>query len=143
MSTPHTPRTPHTSPELTPFIKQWAVLLTSHKRDGTGVGTPVSLAVEGDHAYFRSPGNAGKVKRLRNNPEVELAPSTARGAPTGPEIHARARLLEHGSAEDRHAAQLLRRKHPFLQGVLVPLTHKAMRTGTKHYEVRPLEEKPE
>jgi uncharacterized protein len=135
--------TPSTSPELTPFIKQWAVLLTSHKRDGTGVGTPVSIAVEGDHAYFRTPGSAAKVKRLRNNPEVEIAPSTVRGAPTGPEIHARARLLDQGSEEDRHASRLLRKKYPFMQGVFVPLTHKVMRTRTLHYEVRPMEEKPQ
>nr|WSY53997.1 PPOX class F420-dependent oxidoreductase [Streptomyces sp. NBC_00886] len=129
----------HTNPELTPFAKQYAVLLTTHKRDGTGVGTPMNIAVEGDHAYFRTPGTAWKVKRLRNRPEVELAPSTVRGRPTGPEIHARTRLLDHGSPEEKHAAQLLRRKYPVLQGVLVPLTHKLMRTQTMHYEVRPVE----
>lgn len=54
--------TPHASPvpALAPFARQWAVLLTSHRKDGTGVGTPVSIAVEGDHAYFRTPGKAGK-----------------------------------------------------------------------------------
>ncbi|WP_416964286.1 PPOX class F420-dependent oxidoreductase [Streptomyces sp. Agncl-13] len=134
---------PSTSPEPDPFVnlaKPYAVLLTTHKRDGTGVGTPVSLAVEGDHAYFRTPGSAWKAKRIRNNPEVELAPATVRGKPTGPEIHARARLLDNGGAEDKHAAKLLRRKHPFLQGMLVPLAHKAMRTPTLHYEVRPVDE---
>lgn len=135
--------TTSTSPELTRFTKQWAVLLTSHKKDGTGVGTPVSIAVEGDHAYFRTPGAAAKVKRLRNNPEVEIAPSTVRGAPTGPAIRARARLLDHGSDEDKHAARLLRKKYPFLQGVFVPLTHKVMRTETLHYEVRPVAENPQ
>ena len=133
---------PSTSPEPDPFVnlaKPYAVLLTTHKRDGTGVGTPVSLAVEGDHAYFRTPGSAWKAKRIRNNPEVQLAPATVRGKPTGPEIHARARLLDHGTPEDKHAAKLLRRKHPFLQGMLVPLAHKAMRTPTLHYEVRPVD----
>lgn len=129
-----------TSPELAPFVKQWAVRLTSHRKDGTGVGTAVSIAVDGDHAYFRTPGKAGKVKRLRRDPEVEIAPSTYRGRPTGPEIHARARLLAPGSPEDRHAAKLLRHKHPVLQGMVVPLTHRLMRTATLHYEVRPLEE---
>ncbi|MEU6508602.1 PPOX class F420-dependent oxidoreductase [Streptomyces sp. NPDC046942] len=133
---------PRPSPALAPFVKQYAALLTTHKRDGTGVGTPVNIAVEGDHAYFRTPGTTSKVKRLRSNAEVELAPSTLRGAPTGPEIHARARLLEHGSPEDRHAAQLLRHKYPFMHGVLVPLTHKVMRAETLHYEVRPVQEQP-
>ncbi|MFD4558879.1 PPOX class F420-dependent oxidoreductase [Streptomyces sp. NPDC058469] len=135
---------PNTSPELDPFVsfvKPYAVLLTTHRRDGTGVGTPVSLAVEGDHAYFRTPGSAWKAKRIRTNPEVELAPATVRAKPTGPEIHARARLLDHSSAEDKHAAKLLRHKHPFLQGVLVALAHKSMRTQTLHYEVRLVDEK--
>ncbi|MFI2434438.1 PPOX class F420-dependent oxidoreductase [Streptomyces sp. NPDC018693] len=130
-----------TSPELAPFVDQWAVLLTSHRKDGTGVGTPVNIAVDGDHAYFRTPGNAWKVKRIRHDPDVEIAPSTVRGTPTGPQIHVRARLLERGSAEDRHAARLLRRKHPFLQGVLVPLAHKVMGAPTLHYEVRPVRQK--
>ncbi|MEG3627407.1 PPOX class F420-dependent oxidoreductase [Streptomyces poriticola] len=128
---------PPASLELTPFVQQWAVLLTSHKKDGSGVGTPVNIAVEGDRAYFRTPGRAWKVRRIRNDPGVELAPATPAGRQVGPEIPARARLLPHGSAADRHAAALLRRKYPVVQGVLVPLAHKAMRTRTLHYEVRP------
>lgn len=128
--------TPTPSPELAPFVKQWAVLLTSHRKDGSGVGTPVSIAVEGDHAYFRTPGSAWKARRLRNDPEVEIAPSTMRGVPTGPEIRARARLLDRGSVEDLHAAKLLRHKYPFMHGVLVPLAHRVMGTPTLHYEVR-------
>ncbi|KOV66268.1 PPOX class F420-dependent oxidoreductase [Streptomyces sp. MMG1121] len=131
-----------TSPALTPFVRQYTALLTTHKRDGTGVGTPVNIAVEGDHAYFRTPGSTWKVKRIRGNPEVELAPSTVRGAPTGPQIHARARLLDRGSPEDRHASKLLRHKYPLTQGVLVPLAHKLMRTSTLHYEVRPVAQEP-
>ncbi|PWI09472.1 PPOX class F420-dependent oxidoreductase [Streptomyces sp. NWU339] len=125
-----------TRPELTDFAGQWAVLLTSHRRDGTGVGTAVNLAVEGDHAYFRTPGKAKKVRRLRRDPLVELAPATPDGKPVGPEMRARVRLLDHGSEEDRHAARLLRRKYPVVQGALVPLAHRLMRTRTLHYEVR-------
>jgi uncharacterized protein len=41
-------------PALEPFVHQWAVLLTTYRRDGTPVGTPVNIAVEGDHAYVRT-----------------------------------------------------------------------------------------
>ncbi|MFD6323982.1 PPOX class F420-dependent oxidoreductase [Streptomyces sp. NPDC058442] len=140
MTTSHThPETASpapTHPELADFAGQWAVLLTSHRRNGTGVGTAVNLAVEGDHAYFRTPGKAKKVKRLRLDPLVELAPATPDGKPVGPEMRARARLLNQGSREDRHAARLLRRKYPVVQGALVPLAHRLMRTRTLHYEVR-------
>src|SRR3954454_15544690 len=90
---------------LAPFVHQRTILLTSYRRDGTPVGTPVSIAVEGDHAYFRTYDAAWKSKRLRRNPEVTIAPSTARGRVTGPAIRARARLLE--GAEATHAGKAL------------------------------------
>jgi PPOX class probable F420-dependent enzyme len=117
-----------------PFINQWAVLLTSYRRDGTPVGTPVSLAVDGDRAFLRSPGSGWKVKRMRNNPSVEIAPCTARGRATGPSVPALARPL--AGDEARLAARALRRKHPVLQGILVPLAHRLLRCGTAYFELR-------
>jgi PPOX class probable F420-dependent enzyme len=119
---------------IQPLSDQWAVLLTTYRRDGTPVGTPVSLAVDGDHGYIRSPGTAWKVKRIARNPQVELAPCTARGRVTGPAIHAVARPLTGEEAE--RAAHALRRKHPVLQGFAVPLAHRLMRCGTAYFEVR-------
>ncbi|MEU3921324.1 PPOX class F420-dependent oxidoreductase [Streptomyces sp. NPDC002659] len=127
-----------TTPGLIPFEKQWAVLLTSYKQDGTPVGTPVSIVVDGDHAYVRTYATSGKAKRMRNNPEIELAPCTARGKPTGPAIKARVRLLDPGSEESQHASKMLLHEHPFMHGALVPIAHKVMRDKTLHYEVRPL-----
>lgn len=117
-----------------PLPDHWAVLLTSFRRDGTPVGTPVSLALDGDRGYVRSPGTAWKVKRIRRNARVELAPCTARGRVTGPVIAAVARPLE--GDEARQAARALRRRHPLLQGVAVPLAHRLMRCGTAYFEVR-------
>jgi uncharacterized protein len=117
------------------FERTWAVLLTSYRRDGTPVGTPVSLAVQGDRGFVRSPGTAWKVKRIRRDPRVEIAPCTVRGRPTGPPLAATARRLD--GDEARHAARALRRRHPVLQGVLVPLAHKLLRCGTAHFEIRP------
>ncbi|MFL6143807.1 MAG: PPOX class F420-dependent oxidoreductase [Labedaea sp.] len=116
---------------LTRFTKQKTVLLTTFKRDGTGVGTPVSLVVEGDHAYFRTYDAAWKTKRLKNNPTVTVAPSTMRGRPTGEAVSARARLLD--GAEARHAARLLAGKYRFLHGILVPLAHRMRSYRTLHY----------
>ena len=119
------------------FERQWAILLTTYRRDGTPVGTPVNIAVDGDRAYIRTYDRAGKAKRLRNNPNVEIAPSTMRGKPTGPAMRARLRLLS--GEEDRHAARALRRKHRIVHGVLVPLSHRLARYKTLHYEVTPLD----
>src|SRR5215216_3506429 len=132
--------TPAASPVLVRFLRQKTALVTTYRQDGRPVGTPVSLAVDGDHAYLRSFEQAGKTRRLRHNPRVAVAPSTAQGRPTGPTIQATARRLEGGEA--RRAARLLARKHPWLHGVLVPLTHRLGRakTGrTGHFELTPLQ----
>jgi uncharacterized protein len=119
-----------------PFIHQRTILLTSYRRDGTPVGTPVSIAVAGDRAYVRTWDIAWKVKRMRRNPVVAIAPSTWRGKVTGPAVSARARLLT--GEEAAHAARLLRQKHPLLHGVLVPLMHRLRRNRTVHFALTPL-----
>ena len=124
---------PSSMATLAPFDRSWAVLLTTYKRDGTPVATPVNLAVEGDHAYFRSCDKAWKTKRISNNPDVEIAPATVRGRPTGPALRARARLLE--GEEAQHARQVIARRHPVFQRFVVPLAHKIARYTTMHYEL--------
>jgi len=109
------------------------ILLTTYKRDGTPVQTPVSIAFDGDRAFFRSYHKAWKTKRLRNNPHVEVAASTLRGERTGPLIRARATLLAGDQA--RIAAKALARRHRLLQAVLVPLAHRLLRYQTMHYEL--------
>jgi len=110
------------------------ILLTTYRRDGTPVETPVSIAFESGRAFFRSYDKAWKTKRLRNNPHVEVAASTLRGKRTGPLIHARAALLDGEQA--RIAAKALARRHRLLQAILVPLAHRLMHYQTMHYELR-------
>jgi PPOX class probable F420-dependent enzyme len=126
------------SPELAPFNRQKTVVLSTYRRDGTLVGTPVSIAVDGAHAYVRSFEQAWKTKRIRNNAAVMIAPATMRGVPTASAVPAAARRLT--AAEDRDAARTLARKYPLLHGVLVPLMHRLGRakTGrTVHFELTP------
>lgn len=119
-----------------PFAHQKYVLLTTYRRDGTPVGTPVHIAVDGDRAFVRTWDTAWKVKRIRNNPEVEVAPSTMRGKPTGPAIQARARILE--GDESAYAGRAIARKHRILHGFLVPLVHRLRGNETVHIELKPI-----
>ena len=115
-------------------------MLTTYRRDGTPVATPLSIVVEGDHVFIRSYEKAGKVRRIRNNPDVEVAPSTARGKPTGPALRMRATRLQ--GDEARHAARWLARKYPGLQGMVVPFSHRAFRAKagrTVHFELMPVD----
>ncbi|RQW84091.1 PPOX class F420-dependent oxidoreductase [Micromonospora globispora] len=128
-----------TAPAWAPLVRQKTVVLTTVKRDGTPVPTPVSIAVVGERAYVRSFEKAWKTRRLRNNPRVTVAPSSAQGRVTGPAIEATARRLT--GAEHAAAARALRRKHPMLHGVLVPVMHRLgrRRTGpTVHFELTPV-----
>jgi PPOX class probable F420-dependent enzyme len=119
------------------FRKRRTALLTTYKRDGTPVATPVTVAVDGDHAYVRTWDSAWKAKRMRNNPAVLVAPATVRGRPTGDAIAARSRLLD--GDEAKRAARAIARRQPILQGVLVPVAHRLMRYRTLHYELTTLE----
>jgi uncharacterized protein len=120
---------------LAPLRNTKTVLLTTYKKDGTPVATPVSIAFDGDRAFFRSYDKAWKTRRLRRNPTVQAAPATLRGQPTGPAIRARATLLDGEQA--RLAARALARRHRILQAILVPATHRLMRYRTMHYELVP------
>ena len=125
------------TPILEPLVHQKYVLLTTYRRDGTPVGTPVNIAVEGDRAFVRTWDTAWKVKRIRNNSEVEVAPSTLRGKPTGPAVRAHARILD--GDESAYAGRAIARKHRILHGLLVPLVHRLRRNKTVHIELKPVD----
>jgi PPOX class probable F420-dependent enzyme len=115
-----------TDPLLIPFVRQKTIRLTTFRKDGTAGSSPVSIAVDGDRAYFRTYERAIKARRIRRNPNVEFGSATMSGTPVGPMLPAQARLLE--GAEYQQAARLLRRKYPVLHGVMVPSVHRLMRS---------------
>jgi hypothetical protein len=68
-------------------------LLITYRRDGTPVPTPVWAAPAGGLLYVRSERASGKIKRLRRDPRLLVAPCTARGRPLGRPLEARGRVL--------------------------------------------------
>jgi uncharacterized protein len=125
---------PVTAAPLERFIGQKTVLLTTYRRTGEEVGTPVHLVVDGDRAVFRTWHTTGKVKRMNRNPHVQIAPSDIRGRPTGPAMGAEVHELPGDQA--RQAGRLLAGKYPVMHR-LIPLIHRVMRVKTVHYELRP------
>jgi uncharacterized protein len=120
-------------PALARLGQPKTVVLETRKRDGTWVASPVSLVIERDRAYFRTYNASGKYKRLRNFPQVRLAPSTFRGKATGPAVEGHARVLD--GAEADHARELLAARFPIFHGKLVPWMHRRKGWTTLHYEV--------
>ena len=69
------------------------ICLTTFRKSGVGVVTPVWFAERDDKIYVKTRIESGKSKRIRNNPDVRLAPSTIRGKIIGPEFSGKARIL--------------------------------------------------
>ncbi len=67
--------------------------LTTFRKDGTPVPTPVWVARTGNELRVWSAADAGKIKRIRRSGAVQVAPCTTRGKPRGTPIDATARLL--------------------------------------------------
>ena len=56
------------------------ISLASLRKNGTAVRTSVWLAEENGKLYVMTRSDSGKYKRIRNNPEVRIAPSTMRAS---------------------------------------------------------------
>lgn len=78
------------SAERDAILNAQYVALTTYRRDGTPVTTPVWAAAEGTSLYLFSNAKAGKVKRLRNSSRAAVAPCTAIGKVTGAQLPAEA-----------------------------------------------------
>ena len=69
------------------------IALTTFKRDGTRISTPIWFNVIGEKIYVTTEPNAWKVKRITNNHSVEFAVCTQRGTVKGKTFGGTARIL--------------------------------------------------
>jgi len=100
----------------------WAKYLNleTFRKTGIGVRTPVWFAQDVLQSapaitvfYIYSEAGAGKVKRIRNNPNVRIAPCTMRGDARGVWINGCARIC--GDDEAARGQQLLTQKYGLLK----------------------------
>jgi PPOX class probable F420-dependent enzyme len=87
------------------------VSLTTYRRDGTAVRTPVWHVTRGDEMIIVTEADTWKVKRIRNNSHVQVTVCDIRGrvAPGAPSAEGTARLLDDAGTEAGRA--LLARKY--------------------------------
>jgi uncharacterized protein len=91
--------------------------LETFKKSGDGVKTPVWFAADPSTSldssaaklYAYTIGVSGKVKRIRNNPRVRIAPCTMRGEVLGDWVEARAEIVT--DEEAARGMQLLNKKY--------------------------------
>jgi PPOX class probable F420-dependent enzyme len=106
--------------------------ITSFKRDHSGVATPVWFVQENGRLLVQTDATSGKVKRIRRNPHVLVAPCTATGRLLADPVPARAELL--GDAEVGRVERLLAAKYRIDLLIIRPIRalQAALRRGRPH-----------
>jgi len=88
------------------------ISLTTFRKSGEAVSTPVWIGRDGDALIVTTPDDTGKVKRLRNNARVEMRPSTRMGkvADDAPTVAGYAQIIA-GAAGMAPLEQIIRKKY--------------------------------
>lgn len=95
------------------FVGASYLSLTTFRRDGRPVATPVWFAIDGDRILVWSGAAEGKVKRIRNNSRVMISRCDYKGKAKGPAVEATATLLPAEAGGDVH--RLLNRKYWYVK----------------------------
>jgi PPOX class probable F420-dependent enzyme len=116
------------------YTHQYINLIT-YRRSGETVATPVWFVHENHRLYVGTGRNAGKIKRIRNNPQVLIEPCDARGTPLGERMTAHARVLD--VVEHVRINQLLNRKYGLMKRIidLISLINGSAKTGRDVIEI--------
>ncbi|WBB65582.1 PPOX class F420-dependent oxidoreductase [Micromonospora sp. WMMD812] len=88
------------------------ILLTTFRQDGRSVPTPVWAVRDGDGLAVWTAADSGKVKRIRNNGAVTVAPCDVRGRPHGASVPAHATFYD--PAGSRRIRGLIKHKYRVL-----------------------------
>lgn len=101
---------------LSSLRKERYLSLTTYRRDGSPVSTPVWFVVDEGRLLVWTSAGSWKAKRLRHDPRVRIAACDFRGNVHGPPWEATTRFLpEH---EGPRVQRLLRRKYPIARRLL-------------------------
>ncbi|CAL9340143.1 PPOX class F420-dependent oxidoreductase [Streptomyces sp. enrichment culture] len=85
------------------------LLVTSYRRNGTPVATPVWVVRDGDALGVWTAADSWKVKRIRARADVLVGPCDLRGNPTGEQLPATAAVVD--AATTARYRQLIARKY--------------------------------
>lgn len=85
------------------------LLITSYRKNGTGVATPVWVVQDGPALGAWTTTDSWKVKRIRNRADVLVGSCDVRGRPTGEPVPATAEIL--GPEDTARYRKLIARKY--------------------------------
>jgi uncharacterized protein len=84
---------PYQPAAAAPLVRGRYLSITSYRRDGRGVATPVWFVLRDGRLLVETDAASGKVKRIRRNPQVRVAVCTASGRLRGQQVPAVAEIL--------------------------------------------------
>ena len=102
--------------QIAEFDRNRYLSLSTFRKTGVEVKTPVWFAAMGDKLYVFTAGDSGKVKRLRNSSRARIAPCDARGNVKGEWRDATARIVNDADLTAR-AHKALRAKYGWQMAV--------------------------
>jgi len=97
------------NPSLTQFKGHQYINVETYRKTGEAVATPVWFIELDGKLYVRTGAQSGKIKRIRRNPKVRVAPCDARGNLLGEWVAAQAHIVDEKTAETIN--QLLKKKY--------------------------------
>jgi len=93
--------------------------LTTFKRDGTAVVTPVWFVEQDGKLLIQTDLESGKVKRIKANPQVRLALCNGMGHLRGPKVNGRAEIME--ASETARIQRFIKGKYRWDMLIIGPL----------------------
>jgi PPOX class probable F420-dependent enzyme len=94
---------------LSQFEREKVISLETYRRNGEPVRTPVWFLEENGILYVHTDDSTGKVKRIRRNPKVRVAPSHFRGKPKAEYVDARAEVQTNTAAVEKYRSQIYKK----------------------------------
>ncbi|HUU48642.1 MAG TPA: PPOX class F420-dependent oxidoreductase [Nitrosopumilaceae archaeon] len=98
--------------KLQDLESQKYISLETYKKNTQSVKTPVWFVIDSELLYVVTREQTGKVKRIKNNPSVKIAPCSFRGKSTGEWISGNASKVE--GKEGNTAIKLRKKKYRFM-----------------------------
>ena len=127
---------PRRQPAVAPIFRGKYLSITSYKRDGTSVATPVWFVQQDGRLLVETDGASGKVKRIRRHPAVLVAVCTATGRLRGPQVPATADVLP--DSEVGALRPLIRKKYRADLVIIGPLRFVQAKLHIGPRETRPV-----
>ena len=114
---------------LSRFQGEKVMSLETFRRNGEPIRTPVWFLVEDGVIYVHTDDSTGKVKRIRRNPRVRIAPSHFRGKPKADYIEARAELETNPETVEKYRSRIYKKYG--IQGTLTTFMQRFSRSKAK------------